>query len=66
MASQFALVAKFIQLMNGEKFTKRDIAEMDGMAALKFYPELLDIIDLFLGKGELSEWINNPGKSGAF
>ncbi|CNI15594.1 pentapeptide repeat-containing protein [Yersinia frederiksenii] len=31
---------------------------MDGKTALKFYPRLLDIIDLYLGKGERPEWLN--------
>ncbi|MEQ4671682.1 pentapeptide repeat-containing protein [Providencia manganoxydans] len=40
------------------KFTKREIAEMDGKTALKFYPRLLDIADFYLGKGERPEWLN--------
>ena len=42
------------------KFTKREIAEMDGKTALKFYPRLLDIADFYLGKGERPEWLNEP------
>ncbi|NIA76305.1 pentapeptide repeat-containing protein [Providencia rettgeri] len=42
------------------KFTKREIAEMDGKTALKFYPRLLDIADFYLGKGERPEWLNAP------
>ncbi|WP_238939073.1 DUF551 domain-containing protein [Mixta mediterraneensis] len=39
------------------KFTKKEIAEMDGRKALKFYPRLLDVIDFHLGKGERPEWL---------
>ena len=39
------------------KFTKREIAEMDGKKALKFYPRLLKIIDFYLGVGEHPEWV---------
>ena len=42
------------------KFTKREIAEMDGKTALKFYPRLLDIADFYLGKGERPEWLKAP------
>ncbi|XKD94942.1 pentapeptide repeat-containing protein [Morganella morganii] len=42
------------------KFSKREIAEMDGRRALKFFPRLLDIIDFYLGRGERPEWINEP------
>ena len=42
------------------KFTKKEIAEMDGRKALKFYPRLLDVIDFYLGKGERPEWLNEP------
>ncbi|HEM7189680.1 TPA: pentapeptide repeat-containing protein, partial [Providencia rettgeri] len=42
------------------KFTKREIAEMDGKTALKFYPRLLDIADFYLGKGKRPEWLNAP------
>ena len=65
----------YLQITNGEyvkagcqnhtaeqwrKFTRREIAEMDGRKALKFYPRLLDIIDFHLGKGERPGWINEP------
>ncbi|WP_145541868.1 pentapeptide repeat-containing protein [Yersinia alsatica] len=65
----------FLQISNGDtvragcqshtavewrKFSKREIADMDGKTALKFYPRLLDIIDLYLGKGERPEWLNEP------
>ncbi len=65
----------YLQITNGEyvkagcqnhtaeqwrKFTKREIAEMDGRKALKFYPRLLDVIDFYLGKGERPEWLNEP------
>ncbi|HHH0192053.1 TPA: pentapeptide repeat-containing protein [Yersinia enterocolitica] len=65
----------YLQISNGEnvragcqnhtaeewrKFSKRDIANMDGKTALKFYPRLLDIIDFYLGKGERPEWLNEP------
>ncbi|HEI8866124.1 TPA: pentapeptide repeat-containing protein [Serratia odorifera] len=65
----------FLQISNGEyvragcqnhtveqwrKFTKREIAEMDGKKALKFYPRLLKIIDFYLGAGEHPEWVNEP------
>ncbi|OWF83373.1 hypothetical protein B4907_11660 [Yersinia kristensenii] len=67
----------YLQISNGEnvragcqnhtaeewrKFSKRDIANMDGKTALKFYPRLLDIIDFYLGKGERPEWLNEPDK----
>lgn len=67
--------AYYLQITNGEyvkagcqnhtaeqwrKFTKREIAEMDGRKAMKFYPRLLDVIDFYLGKGERPEWINEP------
>ncbi|GKV89325.1 pentapeptide repeat-containing protein [Pectobacterium carotovorum] len=38
-------------------FSKREIAEMDGKKALKFYPRLLKIIDFYLGDGEHPEWL---------
>ena len=41
-------------------FTRREIAEMDGRKALKFYPRLLDVIDFYIGKGERPEWLNEP------
>ncbi|HAU4354421.1 TPA: pentapeptide repeat-containing protein [Serratia marcescens] len=65
----------YLQISNGEyvragcqnhtveqwrKFTKREIAEMDGKTALKFYPRLLQIIDLYLGAGEHPDWVNEP------
>ncbi|MBL3522830.1 pentapeptide repeat-containing protein [Serratia plymuthica] len=65
----------FLQISNGEyvragcqnhtveewrKFSKRDIAEMDGKKALKFYPRLLKIIDFYLGAGEHPDWVNEP------
>ncbi|ELI8098301.1 pentapeptide repeat-containing protein [Yersinia enterocolitica] len=65
----------YLQISNGEnvragcqnhtaeewrKFSKRDIANMDGKAALKFYPRLLDVIDFYLGKGERPKWLNEP------
>ena len=67
--------AYYLQITNGEyvkagcqnhtaeqwrKFSKRDIAEMDGRKALKFYPRLLDVIDFYLGKGERPEWLSEP------
>ena len=63
----------FLQISNGEyvragcqnhtveewrKFSKREIAEMDGKKALKFYPRLLKIIDFYLGAGEHPDWVN--------
>ncbi|BEM10526.1 hypothetical protein SM14VA5_30300 [Serratia marcescens] len=65
----------YLQISNGEyvragcqnhtveqwrKFTKREIAEMEGKKALKFYPRLLKIIDFYLGAGEHPEWVNEP------
>ncbi|MFK3840102.1 pentapeptide repeat-containing protein [Serratia sp. NPDC087055] len=65
----------YLQISNGEyiragcqnhtveqwrKFTKREIAEMDGKRALKFYPRLLKIIDFYLGAGEHPDWVNEP------
>ncbi|AGQ31631.1 hypothetical protein M495_14555 [Serratia liquefaciens ATCC 27592] len=65
----------FLQISNGEhvragcqnhtveqwrNFTKREIAEMDGKKALKFYPRLLKIIDFYLGAGEHPDWVNEP------
>ncbi|QGR65272.1 pentapeptide repeat-containing protein [Yersinia intermedia] len=67
----------YLQISNGEnvragcqnhtaeewrKFSKRDIANMDGKTALKFYPRLLDIIDFYLGKGERPEWLNEQNE----
>ncbi|CAI1180070.1 pentapeptide repeat-containing protein [Serratia proteamaculans] len=63
----------FLQISNGEyvragcqnhtvdewrKFSKREIAEMDGKKALKFYPRLLKIIDFYLGAGAHPDWVN--------
>ncbi|AHF77939.1 Pentapeptide repeat-containing protein [Sodalis praecaptivus] len=42
------------------RFTKKDIADMDGRKALRFYPILLDIIDFHLGKGDRPEWLSEP------
>ncbi|AKE09178.1 pentapeptide repeat-containing protein [Serratia liquefaciens] len=65
----------FLQISNGEyvragcqnhtvdewrKFSKREIAEMDGKKALKFYPRLLKIIDFYLGAGAHPDWVNEP------
>ncbi|WP_075180547.1 pentapeptide repeat-containing protein [Pantoea sp. 1.19] len=62
----------FLQITNGEcvrvgcqqhtveqwrKFSRLEIAKMDGAKALKFYPRLLDIIDFYLGKGERPGWV---------
>ncbi|EJJ4071309.1 pentapeptide repeat-containing protein [Salmonella enterica] len=64
----------FISITNGEyvragcqnhtveewrKYSKHEIAEMDGRKALKFYPRLLDIIDFYLGKGSRPEWLTS-------
>ncbi|HDY3254344.1 TPA: pentapeptide repeat-containing protein [Salmonella enterica] len=64
----------FISITNGEyvragcqnhavekwrKFSKQEIAEMDGRDALKFYPRLLDIIDFYLGKGSRPDWLTS-------
>lgn len=64
----------FISITNGEyvragcqnhtveewrKYSKQEIAEMDGSKALKFYPRLLDIIDFYLGKGSRPEWLTS-------
>ncbi|MDQ1942553.1 pentapeptide repeat-containing protein [Cronobacter sakazakii] len=64
----------FISITNGEyvrvgcqnhtaeewrKYSKHEIAEMDGRKALKFYPRLLDIIDFYLGKGERPGWLTS-------
>ncbi|EXF41012.1 pentapeptide repeat-containing protein [Klebsiella pneumoniae] len=40
------------------QFSKRDIAEMDGIRALKFYPRLLDVIDFYISKGSRPEWLS--------
>ncbi len=65
----------FLQISNGEyvragcqnhtveewrKFSKRDIADMDGKKALKFYPRLLKIIDFYLGAAAHPDWVNEP------
>ncbi|MFS1539989.1 MAG: pentapeptide repeat-containing protein [Candidatus Phlomobacter fragariae] len=42
------------------KFTKKDIANMNGENALNFYPKLLNILDFYLGKGERSDWVKQP------
>ncbi|WP_406916872.1 pentapeptide repeat-containing protein [Klebsiella oxytoca] len=42
------------------QFSKRDIAEMEGRRALKFYPRLLDVIDFYISKGPRPEWLNEP------
>lgn len=64
----------FISITNGEyvcagcqnhtieewrKYSKQEIAEMDGRTALRFYPRLLDIIDFYVGKGERPEWLTS-------
>ncbi|EBF7359556.1 pentapeptide repeat-containing protein [Salmonella enterica subsp. enterica serovar Edinburgh] len=64
----------FISITNGEyvragcqnhtveewrKYSKREIAEMDGRKALKFYPRLLDIIDFYIGKGDRPDWLTS-------
>ncbi|EHA5654091.1 pentapeptide repeat-containing protein [Salmonella enterica] len=64
----------FISITNGEyvragcqkhtveewrKYSKQEIAEMDGRKALKIYPRLLDIIDFYIGKGERPDWLTS-------
>ena len=44
------------------KYSKQEIADMDGRSALRFYPKLLDIIDFYLGKGERPDWIKEPSE----
>ncbi|NIY47308.1 pentapeptide repeat-containing protein [Cedecea colo] len=44
------------------KYSKEEIAEMDGRNALRFYPRLLKIIDFYLGEGEHPAWLNEPDK----
>ena len=39
------------------QFSMHDISEMHGLSAVKFYPRLLDIIDLYCGKGDRPEWL---------
>ncbi|HGL4547166.1 TPA: pentapeptide repeat-containing protein [Klebsiella aerogenes] len=41
------------------KFSKQEIAIMDGRKALKFYPRLIDIIDFYTGKGERPDWLKS-------
>lgn len=36
-----------------------EIEEMDRKKALDFYPRLLDLLDIYLGKGERPEWIKD-------
>ncbi|MBI0431661.1 pentapeptide repeat-containing protein [Pectobacterium parmentieri] len=65
----------YLQITNGEyvkagcqnhtaeqwrQFSKREIAEMDGRKALKFYPRLLKIIDFYIGEGAHPEWLKEP------
>jgi hypothetical protein len=38
-------------------FSKEYIAEMDGKNALRFYPELLKIIDFYCGEGQRPDWL---------
>jgi len=38
--------------------SERQIAEMDGKKALRFYPRLLDLMDFFLGEGDRPEWVS--------
>ncbi|EKS4785723.1 pentapeptide repeat-containing protein [Salmonella enterica] len=67
----------FISITNGEyvragcqnhtveewrKYSKQEIAEMDGRKALKLYPRLLSIIDFYLGAGEWPDWVKNDGE----
>uniref|UniRef100_A0A3B0M5A2 Uncharacterized protein n=1 Tax=Arsenophonus endosymbiont of Trialeurodes vaporariorum TaxID=235567 RepID=A0A3B0M5A2_9GAMM len=40
------------------QFSKKEILEMDGKQALRFYPRLLDILDFYVGKGERPDWVN--------
>lgn len=49
---------------NWRKFTKCEIAEMDGKKSLKFYPRILDIADFYLGKGERPDWLNVQDRVG--
>ncbi|EBM2455882.1 pentapeptide repeat-containing protein [Salmonella enterica] len=44
------------------KYSKQEIAEMDGRKALKFYPRLLSIIDFYLGAGEWPVWVKSDGE----
>ncbi|EKY7349710.1 pentapeptide repeat-containing protein [Salmonella enterica] len=67
----------FISITNGEyvragcqnhtveewrKYSKQEIAKMDGRKALKFYPRLLSIIDFYLGAGEWPDWVKSDGE----
>lgn len=47
------------------QFSKRDIAEMDGRRALKFYPRLLDVIDFYISKGPRPDRLNKPELEGS-
>jgi len=44
------------------KYSKQEIADMDGRSALRFYPQLLDIIDFYLGKGERPDWLKEKSE----
>ncbi len=44
------------------KFTKKEVADMDGKRSLKYYPRLLDLMDLFLGSGDRPEWLKVEGE----
>jgi hypothetical protein len=44
------------------KYSKQEIADMDGRSALRFYPKLLDIIDFYLGNGERPDWLKEPSE----
>ncbi|WP_035504196.1 pentapeptide repeat-containing protein [Hafnia alvei] len=44
------------------KYSKQEIADMNGRSALRFYPQLLDIIDFYLGKGERPDWLKEPSE----
>lgn len=39
------------------RFRQSDIESMDGERAIKFYPRLLDILDLYTGKGGRPDWL---------
>ena len=39
------------------EFSKKQIAGMDGRTSLRYYPRLLDLMDVFLGKGERPDWL---------
>jgi hypothetical protein len=36
---------------------KKQIVEMDGKRALKYYPRLLNLMDFFLGEGKRPDWV---------